>query len=101
MPNIAIIGSSEFTLGFKLAGIKKTVAIEENDNASLKMNELLKDEAVGIIVTEQKIMDELTENLKESALSSVKPSVVVLSKNSKDEGLRSMIKKSIGIDLWK
>lgn len=99
MPEIAVIGGSEFVLGFQLAGIKKVC---EEETPEKKMLELMKDDGVGIIITDEKTMGRLSEYTREAVEISVKPVTVVVSdEGSSQEGLRKMIKKSIGIDLWK
>jgi len=99
MPEIAVIGGSEFVLGFQLAGIKK---VYEEDAPERKVLELMKDEGIGIIITDEKTMGKLSEYTREAVELSVKPVTVVVSEEgSSQESLRKIIKKSIGIDLWK
>jgi V/A-type H+/Na+-transporting ATPase subunit F len=98
---IAVIGSNAFTLGFQLAGIRRIEEIEEGkSNTAEKMKGLLKEEDIAVILTNQETIDLLDESTSEDALTSVKPVVVVLSTEGSQEGLRKMIIKSIGVDLW-
>ena len=92
--NIAVIGSPAFTLGFRLAGVRH-VGTKPDD-----MNVYLKEDNLGIIVTDTPTFDALNERTKEDALRSIKPVVVVVSDKPQEE-LRNMIIRSIGVDLMK
>ncbi|MFC1754735.1 V-type ATP synthase subunit F [Thermoproteota archaeon] len=99
---LAVIGTPEFTLGFRLAGISKVIDIEDNDNADKKIAELMGDEGIGIMIVDEHTINSLSERIRETVESSVKPvSVVVSTEASAQEALRKMIIKSIGVDLWK
>lgn len=98
MLEIAVVGGSEFTLGFQLAGIRKTFDVEEEPIN--KIMELMKDGDVGIIVVDKKTMDKIDRFDREDLERSVKPVVITLSTEESDENLRWVIKKSIGVDLW-
>jgi|SRR3989338_1479167 len=92
--NIAALGSSVFTLGFRLAGVRQV-----SENAA-DMNTLLREDNLGIIITDTATFDALDDNTKEDALRSIKPVVVVVSDQPQEE-LRKMIIRSIGVDLMK
>ncbi|MEI6293748.1 MAG: V-type ATP synthase subunit F, partial [Methanomicrobiales archaeon] len=47
---IAVIGNSEFILGFRLAGIRKTYAAESEAKLTEYINGVLGDNEVGILV---------------------------------------------------
>jgi V/A-type H+/Na+-transporting ATPase subunit F len=93
---LAVIGKSEFTLGFRLTGIKKIIAIKKEE----EMKNTLNDKSLGIVITDQETFDGLSYNLKEDVTNSIKPVVVVVS-GKPQEGLRNMIIRSIGVDLLK
>ncbi len=96
---VIVIGGNEFNLGFQLAGIRKIIDAEEN--AEHKFREAFENPDTGIIITDDTTMGKLSANFREIVETSVKPSVVVLSTEGREEGLRQMIIKSIGVDLWK
>lgn len=100
MLSLAVLGTSEFALGFQLAGIKQVIEVSlESKAISKKIKELMSDKNLGVLITEEAVVNHIPDDLKEEMLASVKPSVVVLSKKQGDESLRVMIKKSIGIDI--
>ena len=98
MPDIIALGGQEFILGFQLAGIKGTIEVSSNPTQDFK--ELMKKPEVGIIITDDATIKKLPERDRYMVESSVKPVVVVLSTEDYSEGLRKMIKKSIGVDVW-
>ncbi len=96
--NIAVVGRDDFVLGFQLAGINRIFEVE--DNAAEKIDLIMQSQEIGIVIIDKKIIDELPEAKKELVEGSVKPVFVSLSTEISQEGLRQLIKKSIGIDLW-
>ena len=47
---IAVIGNSEFILGFRLAGIRKTYSAENDEKFTEFITKVLHDSSVGILV---------------------------------------------------
>lgn len=106
MVEIAAIGGSAFVLGFRLAGITRIVdldLIKKNTEAGAidEVTRLMKNDKVGIIIIDDNTMNKLDERTRENVESSIKPIAVQLSEEGGQDNLRKMIKKSIGIDLWK
>ena len=98
MSEIVVIGGNEFNLGFQLAGIRNIVEVDEQ--AEHKFKEAFENPATGIIITDDKTVQKLSSHFRELVEMSAKPSVVVLSLEGKDENLRQMIIKAIGVDVW-
>ncbi|WP_416838463.1 V-type ATP synthase subunit F [Haloferax sp. DFSO52] len=99
---IAVIGSPDFTTGFRLAGVRKFENVpeeakdEELDEAVMRT---LEDEDVGIIVMFQEDLDYLSRNARQSVEQSIEPTLVTLGGTGGASGLRNQIKRAIGIDL--
>ena len=99
---IAVIGSPDFTTGFRLAGVRKFENVpdeakdEELDEAVMRT---LEDEDVGIIVMYQEDLDYLSRNARQSVEQSIEPTLVTLGGSGGASGLRDQIKRAIGIDL--
>ena len=98
---IAVVGSPEFTTGFRLAGVRRC----ENVAADAKADELddaveraLDDEGVGIVVMHDDDTDYLSRRVRERVETSIEPVVVTLGASGAG-GLREQIKRAIGIDL--
>ena len=94
---IISLGGPEFTLGFRLAGIKTV----ETSSPKEDFEKLFEDGEVGIIITDEKIMQELPEQFREDVEAKVRPVTVALSITAAaQDTLRKKIIKSIGVDLW-
>ncbi|PSP73638.1 V-type ATP synthase subunit F [Halobacteriales archaeon QS_3_64_16] len=99
---VAVIGSPEFTTGFRLAGVRKFENVpaekkdEELDDAVTRTFE---DEEVGIVVLKDEDMEYLSRRVRERAETSVEPTLVTLGGGAGSGGLREQIKRAIGIDL--
>ncbi len=95
---IAVIGSDEFTLGFRLAGIKR-VFIANNENYQEKMQEAMGDANIGILAVDAKDLDFLQANYKAKVMDAIQPVVVPVGGDESD--LREKVKRAIGVDLYK
>jgi V/A-type H+-transporting ATPase subunit F len=99
---IAVIGSPEFTTGFRLAGVRKFEDVpDEEKEARLDdaVESTLGDEDVGIIVMHDDDLDYLSRGTREAVETSVEPTLVTLGGGAGSGGLRDQIKRAIGIDL--
>ena len=97
MADVAVLGGSEFIVGFQLAGIKETVEAKDpyNDLKNLKSKK-----EIGIVVVDEKILEGLEPHQRAEIEASVDPVFIPLSTAAEQDSLRKLIKKSIGVDLW-
>jgi V/A-type H+-transporting ATPase subunit F len=99
---IAVVGSPEFTTGFRLAGVRKCENVpdekkdEQLDDAVMAT---LDDDDVGIIVMHDEDMGHLSRQARQAVEGSVEPVLVTLGGGAGSGGLREQIKRAIGIDL--
>jgi V/A-type H+-transporting ATPase subunit F len=99
---IAVIGSPEFTTGFRLAGVRKFTEVpddrkdEDLDEAD---DDLLDDEDIGIVVMHDDDLEYLSRGVRNDVETSVDPVLVTLGGGTGSSGLRDQIKRAIGIDL--
>ena len=98
MLDIAVIGTPEFTLGFKLTGVTKT--FEPDDRPERTFAELAKNDTLGVVIADETLFSMLPEHIQEELQDMVKPTFVVVSAKASQDNLRRMIRKSIGVDLW-
>lgn len=91
---LAALGRSEFTLGFRLAGIRKVMDFKSEQD----IDTLMRNPSVGVVIMEQETFDQLKEHRKDDVVNSIKPVFVVVSEQPQEE-LRKMIIRSIGVDL--
>lgn len=100
MSEIAVIGDDEFTVGFRLAGIRRIINVTK-DTLSDETVKALEDKSIGILVLNRDDVAKLPVRIRDKVENTVKPVCVVLSKDSASEDdLRRKVKKSIGIDVW-
>ncbi|MDP6648346.1 MAG: V-type ATP synthase subunit F [Candidatus Woesearchaeota archaeon] len=99
MVNTAVLGSNEFIVGFQLAGIKTT--IEASDVLIDDINKIKEKKENGVVVIEEKILEGLDKHDRIDVEDSVDPVFIPVSTEAEQESLKRLIKKSIGIDLWK
>ena len=98
---IAVIGNSEFILGFRLAGIRKTYAAENDEKLNEQITSVLQDEDVGILVLNSSDMERIPRKLRVTLENSVRPTVIALGAEEGGLSMRDRIKRSVGVDLWK
>ncbi len=97
---IAFVGGSESVLGFNLAGVKKSYAANTEEEMISKINEVMADSSVGILVLKQADYNKLPKRLQEQLSDSIRPTVISIGTEHSTE-MREKIKRAIGVDLWK
>ena len=98
---IAVIGNSEFILGFRLAGIRKTYAAESDEKRNEHITSVLQDGQVGILVLNSSDMEKIPRRLRATLEKSVRPTVIAIGAEEGGLTMRERIKRSVGVDLWK
>ena len=74
--DVAVIGSSRFVVGFKLAGVRRTITAEPADYQP-KLEAVLADPKVGILVVNDEDVERLPGGLKRRLGDSVRPVVKI------------------------
>ncbi|MFA6804972.1 MAG: V-type ATP synthase subunit F [Candidatus Methanomethylophilaceae archaeon] len=95
---IAVIGSDEFVLGFRLAGLRR-VFVAGKDDYQDKMAEAMEDPNIGILAVDAKDLEYLPANVRTKVMDSIQPVVVPVGGDESD--LREKVKRAIGVDLYK
>ncbi|AQL42865.1 V-type ATP synthase subunit F [Halorientalis sp. IM1011] len=100
---IAVIGSPDFTTGFRLAGVRKFADVPDDEKAAElddAVEEMLSDDEVGILVMHDDDLEHLSRGVRNDVETSVEPVLVTLGgEGAGSGGLRDQIKRAIGIDL--
>jgi vacuolar-type H+-ATPase subunit F/Vma7 len=99
MVKTAVLGGNEFVVGFQLAGIKDT--IEVSDSPINDINNLKNKKEHGVIIIDENIMENLEKHQRLEIEDSVDPVFIPVSTKVEQDSLKRLIKKSIGVDLWK
>ena len=97
---IAVVGRSDFVVGFRLAGIRKTYEARTDKELESKIRDCLNDRELGIIVLHADDIKKLPQGLQKVVDESVEPTFIAIG-SKEDAGLREKIKRAIGVDLWK
>jgi V/A-type H+-transporting ATPase subunit F len=100
---IAVVGSPDFTTGFRLAGVRKFADVPTDEKATeldAAVEEMLGDDDVGILVMHDGDLEHLSRGVRDDVETSVEPVLVTLGgEGAGSGGLREQIKRAIGIDL--
>jgi V/A-type H+-transporting ATPase subunit F len=99
---IAVIGSPDFTTGFRLAGVREFAEIPDDDKDEQlddAVDEMLGNDDVGIVVMHNDDLEHLSRGVRQDVETSVEPVLVTLGGGAGSSGLREQIKRAIGIDL--
>ena len=101
MSELAVVGSQPFTLGFRLAGVRRIFETGSGSPEELERAVLAarKDPQVSILILETKDVARLSPRLRSDLVSSVKPTLVAVGRDE-DNTLREKIKQAVGVDLW-
>ena len=96
---LAVVGRGDFTLGFKLAGIRKTYEVTD-ETIDGTVRDTLDDKDVGILVMHNDDVSVLPAALQSALGESIEPTVVLVGGGETSQ-LREKIKQAVGVDLWK
>ena len=97
---IAVVGNSDFVIGFRLAGIRKIFDATSSDMES-KIQSVLNDKTVGILVMHNDDLRMLSPHMQQTLDDSVEPTVIAIGGKGESTNLRDKIKQAVGVDLWK
>jgi len=99
---IAVVGSPDFTTGFRLAGVRRFEDVpdaEKDERLDEAVESVLDDDEVGIVVMHDEDVEALSRTVRQRVETSVEPVVVTLGGGTGSGNLREQIKRAIGIDL--
>ncbi len=95
---VAVVGSEEFVVGFRLAGVKKVYGVPEEKLVDTLLR-VLEDEDVGILAVHTTDLESLPQQLRTRMMASVDPVVIPVGEEEGD--MRDKVRRAIGIDLYK
>ena len=94
----AVIGSEEFVLGFRLAGVQRVYAVQPSEMED-QLLKLVADSSIGILAVNSADLSKISANARKRALESISP--VVVQVGGEEGDLREKVKRAIGVDLYK
>ena len=95
---IAVVGSEDFVVGFRLAGIKKVYGVPPEKLQETIM-QLVQEKGVGILAVHTKDLESLPQQLHDRLMASVEP--VVIPVGAEEGDIRDKVRRAMGIDLYK
>jgi V/A-type H+-transporting ATPase subunit F len=95
---IAVVGSEEFVVGFRLAGVRRVYGITP-DKLQETVVKLMDEVDVGILALHTKDLERLPLQLRTRMMASVDPVVIPVGEEEGD--MRDKVRRAIGIDLYK
>ena len=95
---IAVVGSEDFVVGFRLAGIKKVYGVTP-DRLQETILQLVQEKGVGILAVHTKDLESLPQQLRDRLMASVEPVVIPVGEEEGD--IRDKVRRAMGIDLYK
>lgn len=99
---IAVVGSPDFTTGFRLAGVRRFENVRNDDKETAldgAVTRVLADESVGIVVMHEDDLDALSRDIRLEVETSVEPTFITIGGGAGSGTIRQKIKRAIGIDL--
>jgi len=95
---IAVVGSSDFVVGFRLAGVKRIFETTD-DTIIATVQKIVSSKDVGILVISSKDMERFPASLRAQLAESTTPVVITVGTDKGD--MRDKVRRAIGIDLYK
>ena len=99
--DIGVLGSSDFVLGFNLAGVRKTYVVDKEQFPKEMERILAQKDNLGILVVEAPNFEALQGQLRRKVSESLEPVVIAMGEGAGEADLREKVKRAIGIDLFK
>jgi V/A-type H+-transporting ATPase subunit F len=101
MSEIGVVGSQQFTLGFRLAGIRKIweTGAGGEDDLERAVASARRDDGISILVMQTGDLQRVSARTRQELVSGTKPTLVAVGLEE-DNTLREKIKQAVGVDLW-
>lgn len=102
---ISVVADIDTVTGFKLGGIGKVQSVENPEEAKKAINDLINQD-ISIIITTEKIGDELREFIDRVTKNRTLPMIVEIPDKTgpikrKADPIRELVKRAIGVDAVK
>ena len=95
---IAVVGSEEFVVGFRLAGIKQVYGVPK-ERLQETIAELMERKDIGILAVNTKDLERLPQQFMDRVMNSVDPVVIPVGEEEGD--MRAKVRRAMGIDLYR
>lgn len=98
---VAVIGNDDFVIGFQLAGVQQIYVATNPEEVEQYIHKVVENQNTGIMVLEEEDVGRMSNRMKKQLDRLITPVVVTLSSKGKETDLRELIKRTVGVDLWK
>ncbi len=98
---VAVIGDPDFTLGFRLVGIRDVYEVKNDEELVEAVRNVLDRKDVGVVVIKYEDLRKLPPVLRREIDERVEPTFVAVGGVGAVEELRDKIRRALGVDLWK
>ena len=98
---IGVMGSPDFVLGFNLAGVRRTYAVESVEFPKAMERLIASPQNLGILIVPGSELEHLPPLLRKKVTESLDPVVIAMGEGAGEGDLREKVKRAIGIDLYK
>jgi len=99
---IVVIGDAPLVLGFKLAGLEEAINVSD-ENFQEELEKVLKKPEYGIIITNERMLNNIDWRLKKKLDNIAYPVVVPIPDRAggsrEGDEIRNLIKRALGFDL--
>ncbi|MFH1722817.1 MAG: V-type ATP synthase subunit F [Candidatus Altiarchaeota archaeon] len=102
--SIVVLGDSIMTAGFRLAGVRDTVVVEESEMEEILL-ETMDQENIGLIIISERSFENMNWKTKKRIEATAKPVVIPVPDRKgpieAEESLRELVRRAMGLDLMK
>jgi len=101
---ISVVADFDTVTGFRLAGVREAYVVETPEEAFERIKELIKKEDIGIVITTERIMEKIRQEVSELLEGKNFPLLVeVPDKGGKIEKkvdpINELIKRAVGVEI--
>ncbi len=103
LDSIAVVGDSAMCTGFRLAGVQNVFTVATDDEGEKTLERLMAEPGVGILVAQERLLENCDWRLKKRIEAAAKPVVVTVpgieGPAEQSESLAALVKRALGFDL--
>lgn len=99
---IIVIGSPDFTLGYRLAGIKRFINTPTQKDFNRSLESVMEDPSAGVVIVEGELYNNVPFYLKKATSSRAVPVFIPITKYGEgleEYDMKALIKKALGVDV--
>lgn len=103
LDGLAVVGDSALCTGFRLAGVERSFVAASDAEGEKEIARLMGEPGVGILIVQERLLENCDWRLKRRIESAAKPVVVTVpgleGPAEQSESLAALVKRALGFDL--